>query len=270
MILPTAVTLSLLTLSSALPFTPSSVSSFPPGVDVAVGSWRYPSFLPSTRDAIEQDPPARTRRRSLAVDLGAEGGGIVVLDSDPAANDDDGSLKDDSSFRTSSDDVDDGGVFDLPTEATPAPAKVVKNPKVVPNPKNPYFSSSLAAQATTTTTTTTTTPSATATAAAKTFTGQATYFYQGGVAGACGNVNPDSAYIVALDYRLYGDLGKVSKYCGKSLTITNTDNGKSVVATVADACPTCDSKYSLDLSEGAFGAIGAYDTGILPIEWHWN
>ncbi|BGP33604.1 hypothetical protein JCM10296v2_005408 [Rhodotorula toruloides] len=146
---------------------------------------------------------------------------------------------------------------------------VIKNPKVVLNPKNPAFESSarsLAAAARTSTTalypapttvgttreavqtTTTTTPvetsssstttsraaSTTSSAAVAQFTGQATYFYQYGAAGACGNYNPDSASIVALDSRLYGNMGQVSQYCGRELTITNTANGKSVVATVAD------------------------------------
>ncbi|KAL7340736.1 RlpA-like double-psi beta-barrel-protein domain-containing protein-containing protein [Rhodotorula toruloides] len=65
-------------------------------------------------------------------------------------------------------------------------------------------------------------------------------------------------------------MGQVSQYCGRELTITNTANGKSVVATVADACPGCSSRFSLDLSLGAFEAIGDLDTGVLPIVWSWN
>ncbi|KAJ8292886.1 hypothetical protein OF846_004144 [Rhodotorula toruloides] len=191
---------------------------------------------------------------------------------------------------------------------------VVKNPKVVLNPKNPAFESSArslaavrtstavwvpapttvettrvassttreALQTTTTTMatgkTTSTSSGSTSSKAASTtssapaaqFTGQATYFYQYGAAGACGNYNPDSASIVALDSRLYGNMSQVSQYCGRELTITNTANGKSVVATVADACPGCSSRFSLDLSLGAFEAIGDLDTGVLPIVWSWN
>merc|ERR1712230_92602 len=69
--------------------------------------------------------------------------------------------------------------------------------------------------------------------------GQATFFYQNGNPGAC----------------------------GKSVKVTNTANGKSVVATVADMCPSCASSGSLDLSTGAFDVIGAQDTGVLPISW---
>merc|ERR1712093_762127 len=72
--------------------------------------------------------------------------------------------------------------------------------------------------------------------------GQATFFYQNGNPGACGNYNKDSAKVVALDYRMYSN----GDHCGKTV------NGKSVVATVADMCPSCASSGSLDLSTGAF------------------
>ncbi|GAA5980533.1 hypothetical protein JCM5350_004337 [Sporobolomyces pararoseus] len=281
MILPIAVTLSLFTLTSALPFNPSSASqSTTLELDISSGSasLRYPSFQPpQTRQ--KGSPSRRTRRRrDLAVDLGGEGdttGGIIVLETNSIV--DDGSLAEDSSFRDDDNDSSEGGeeegVFD---PSSGGGKTVIKNPKVIPNPKNPAFSSSIAAARSTSTTTTTTSSTTKTSSVAPTstsvtpFKGQGTYFFQGGVAGACGEVNPDSALIVALDYRLYGDMGKVSKYCGKSLTITNTANGKSVVATVADACPSCESQWSLDLSEAAFGAIGDYDTGILPISWVWN
>jgi expansin (peptidoglycan-binding protein) len=41
-------------------------------------------------------------------------------------------------------------------------------------------------------------------------------------------------------------------------------------ATVADACPSCTSEYSLDLSTGAFDAIGDEDTGVLDITWYFS
>ncbi|GAA5913583.1 RlpA-like double-psi beta-barrel domain-containing protein [Sporobolomyces salmoneus] len=258
MIVPSAsfVALSLLTLTSALPFSPSSSQNAE--LDISTGSgWPHPSRLSSSLK--QQDPSAR--KRGLELDLGGEGG-IVVLETNAV---DDGSLADDSSFREGDDSNNNNDQEETFDASDNDAGKVVRNPKVVPNPKSPKFSpSSDTAAAASTMSSPASSPTG------KTFTGQATYFYQNGVAGACGNVNPDSAYIVALDYRLYGDMGKKSKYCGKSLTITNTDNGKSVVATVADACPTCSTQKSLDLSTAAFGAIGDYDTGILPIKWYWN
>ncbi|CEQ38672.1 SPOSA6832_00128, partial [Sporobolomyces salmonicolor] len=96
------------------------------------------------------------------------------------------------------------------------------------------------------------------------YSGQATYFYQGGVAGACGTVHSDSDYIVALDSAMYGSGG----YCGKSLTIYG--NGKSVTASVADECPTCASSGSLDLSLAAFEQLASTDAGVVSITWSWN
>ncbi|GAA5865426.1 hypothetical protein JCM1840_001571 [Sporobolomyces johnsonii] len=99
-----------------------------------------------------------------------------------------------------------------------------------------------------------------------TYTGVATFFYQDGVAGACGNVNSDSTPLVALQTAMYGS----GQYCGKTVEITNTANGKSVTATVQDECPGCSSATSLDLSTGAFDQIGDEATGVLPITWHFT
>ncbi|GAA5912669.1 hypothetical protein JCM5296_006050 [Sporobolomyces johnsonii] len=96
------------------------------------------------------------------------------------------------------------------------------------------------------------------------YSGQATYFYQGGVAGACGTVHSDSDYIVALDSAMYGS----GEYCGKSLTIYG--NGNSVTATVADECPSCASSGSLDLSLAAFEALASTSVGVVSITWSWN
>lgn len=105
--------------------------------------------------------------------------------------------------------------------------------------------------------------------------GYATYFYQGGNAGACGNVNSDSTPLVAIDQAQWyasgsGSFGSPSSLCGKWLTITNTNNGKSVSAIVADVCPTCANGNSLDLSVGAFTAIASESDGMVPITWTWN
>ncbi|KAG0146459.1 hypothetical protein CROQUDRAFT_92599 [Cronartium quercuum f. sp. fusiforme G11] len=90
-----------------------------------------------------------------------------------------------------------------------------------------------------------------------------TFFYQEGAAGACGNVNSDSTPLVALPTHMYD--GGV--HCGKSVMIKNTANGKTVVAKVQDMCPGCPSSDSLDLSTGAYDALGSEDTGVLSIQW---
>jgi hypothetical protein len=96
--------------------------------------------------------------------------------------------------------------------------------------------------------------------------GVATFFYQGGNAGACGTVHSDSDFVAALDSARYNN----GEFCGKQVTITNTQNQKSVTVTVADECPTCENGNSIDLSVAAFDAIGSESQGVLPIEWHFD
>jgi rare lipoprotein A (peptidoglycan hydrolase) len=66
---------------------------------------------------------------------------------------------------------------------------------------------------------------------------------------------------------LYGDINAVSSLCGKQVSITNTQNGKSVTVTVVDACPTCQNANSIDLSPAAFDSIADASTGEVPITW---
>ncbi|KAJ9096108.1 hypothetical protein QFC19_007334 [Naganishia cerealis] len=102
--------------------------------------------------------------------------------------------------------------------------------------------------------------------------GHATYYYQNGNAGACGEYHADSDPIIAINGAGYwSDYGVKSPYCGKWVTIKNPANGKQVQAKVADVCPTCTgSTNSIDLSVGAFEAIGTLDQGQVDIEWAFN
>lgn len=184
-----AVAFSLLSLSTgALPLS-SPPSTGHQLAAIEIDSWKDLSSIPFSSSTTRQ-----RRRRDVKLDLGD--GNVVVLDA--VEGQDDGSLTEDSSFN---DDDDDGAseeqVFE-PSDVT----KVVRNPKVIPNPKSPNFMSTSSSSPAATSTSTTTSSSPTASAAVTTYKGEATYFFQGGVAGACGNVNPDSALIVALDYRL--------------------------------------------------------------------
>ncbi|GAA5899440.1 RlpA-like double-psi beta-barrel domain-containing protein [Sporobolomyces salmoneus] len=97
------------------------------------------------------------------------------------------------------------------------------------------------------------------------YSGRATFYSQGGNAGSCGQVNGDYSMIVALNAPQRSE----NSHCGQWVTIKNTQNGKTVSAKVADTCPGC-SYGSLDLSMGAFAAIGDYDQGVLPITWSFN
>ncbi|VDB88231.1 unnamed protein product [Peniophora sp. CBMAI 1063] len=95
--------------------------------------------------------------------------------------------------------------------------------------------------------------------------GYATYYYQYGGYGACGNINPDSAIIVALQSQRYD-----SSYCGQTVSLTNLNNGISINAVIADNCPGCGGNAnSLDLSVGAWTAIGRSeaDGSQVPISW---
>jgi hypothetical protein len=93
--------------------------------------------------------------------------------------------------------------------------------------------------------------------------GFGTFFFQNGVAGACGTVHADSDSVVAMDSATYGN----GELCGKQVQITNVANGKTVTATVADECPTCNNAQSIDMSTGAFDQIADEATGLINISW---
>ncbi|KIK57764.1 hypothetical protein GYMLUDRAFT_45948 [Collybiopsis luxurians FD-317 M1] len=95
--------------------------------------------------------------------------------------------------------------------------------------------------------------------------GHATFFYQNGVAGACGQVHSDSDFIIALDQQRYGNSGDRSQYCGRTIAITA--NGKTVNGVVADDCPTCDNENSLDLSSGLFQQFYELSVGEFDMSW---
>ncbi|KIJ48868.1 hypothetical protein M422DRAFT_247233 [Sphaerobolus stellatus SS14] len=99
-----------------------------------------------------------------------------------------------------------------------------------------------------------------------THTGTATFFFQNGVPGACGTVHQDSDLIVALQTEQYAN----GVQCGRTITITDTDTGKTAVGTVADECPTCDGSGSIDLSVGLFEVFAPTSQGVFPISWHFN
>lgn len=97
--------------------------------------------------------------------------------------------------------------------------------------------------------------------------GQATFFYQNGVSGACGQVNSDSTPLVALPAKFWNYNGgsQPSQYCGQYIQVTRGD--RTVNALVADLCPTCVGADSIDLSSGAFNQIASPDEGSVSISW---
>jgi len=97
--------------------------------------------------------------------------------------------------------------------------------------------------------------------------GFATFYEQEGLAGACGDHHSDDEFIAALDFRRYGDVDAKSEHCGKRIRIVNNNNGKTVEALVADACPTCVNADCVDLSHAAFNSIATPEEGMVPISW---
>ena len=107
-----------------------------------------------------------------------------------------------------------------------------------------------------------------------------TFYYQNGVAGACGQVHSDSDFICAMgecpvggpfkkthsrfkDSAIYGG----GELCGKKVQITNLGTKETITVVVADECPTCENPNSIDLSFAAFGAFANHDAGVVDITW---
>lgn len=159
-----------------------------------------------------------------------------------------------------------------PTTTKAAPTTTTDTPKAVyAEPTTTKTTTTQAYVAPTTQAAATTTKASSSGGGSGTQTGgYATYFYQGGAAGACGNYHSDSDYIIAIDSAWWPDMGSsVSQYCGRWITVQNTNNGKTVTAQVADVCPSCVNGNSLDLSVGAFTAIASTGDGMVPINWWW-
>jgi expansin (peptidoglycan-binding protein) len=99
--------------------------------------------------------------------------------------------------------------------------------------------------------------------------GVATYFYQGGNPGACGQYNSDSAMICAMDQSRFGTGGPGSSLCNKQVKITNLNNGNTLTVTIVDDCPTCQNENSIDLSVAAFQSLtnNNLGEGEFPIAW---
>ncbi|KAI8048047.1 RlpA-like double-psi beta-barrel-protein domain-containing protein-containing protein [Gilbertella persicaria] len=100
------------------------------------------------------------------------------------------------------------------------------------------------------------------------FKGVATMFWpksEGGSQGACGPYADANSQIVAMNHAQYGPMNKKSHWCGKKLRICYGD--KCTVATVTDACPTCD-HGCLDLTPAVWDQL-YHDRakGVLDVEW---
>jgi len=102
--------------------------------------------------------------------------------------------------------------------------------------------------------------------------GQGT-FYETGL-GACGIVNTDHDFIVAVSHLLYdafpgydGVNPNTNPVCNKKIKATY--QGRSVTVTVTDRCTAC-AITDLDFSPDAFGVIASAEVGrIFNVSWDW-
>ncbi|GAA5831357.1 hypothetical protein JCM11251_003996 [Rhodosporidiobolus azoricus] len=96
-----------------------------------------------------------------------------------------------------------------------------------------------------------------------TYEGTALWFEEGGNTGACGKVNTDDDLVVGLSDVFWPNTGVISEYCGKQMTIRNTDNNKTVTVTIADAS----GKEYTTLTRAAFLELSPLRIGMIPIEF---
>ncbi|KAI0665505.1 RlpA-like double-psi beta-barrel-protein domain-containing protein-containing protein [Trametes maxima] len=96
-------------------------------------------------------------------------------------------------------------------------------------------------------------------------TGDATLYSTG--LGACGIVNTDADFVVAVDHQTFdtfpgaGPNHNADPICNKQLTAKTAD-GKSVTVTVVDRCAGC-ALGSIDLSPSAFLQLAPIEVGRL-------
>lgn len=93
------------------------------------------------------------------------------------------------------------------------------------------------------------------------FGGKATYYATG--LGACGEVNVDSDFIVALNSPQFGS-GYPGPNCFKQVQINA--NGKSATATIMDQCPGC-AYGDLDMSPSLFSHFADHSVGVFQMDW---
>lgn len=100
----------------------------------------------------------------------------------------------------------------------------------------------------------------------KTFSGDAT-FYEVGL-GACGKVNNDNQFIVALNHDMFdpspGNNPNKNKNCGRKMKVSYKK--KSVTVTVVDRCGGC-KKGDVDLSPHAFSKLADPSVGRMRVKW---
>ncbi|RLV93214.1 hypothetical protein JA1_002649 [Spathaspora sp. JA1] len=155
-----------------------------------------------------------------------------------------------------------------PTTTSEAPA-----PTTTSQAPAPTTTSQAPAPAPTTSTTSSQAPAQTSQASSgptgETFSGQGTYYNPD--MGACGIVNSDSDYIVAISHSMF-DAAMIdgnpnhNPICGKRIRAYY--GGKSVDVSIVDRCVGC-APDDLDLSPVAFDQIADPALGRIELTWQW-
>ncbi|KAM9926206.1 hypothetical protein OXX59_003375 [Metschnikowia pulcherrima] len=101
------------------------------------------------------------------------------------------------------------------------------------------------------------------------YAGDGTWYYTG--LGACGWVNTDNDYIVAIGHGLFdqytpGTNPNENTLCGKKIRAYY--QGKSVEVTAVDRCEGC-KPYDIDFSPAAFSQLADQSVGRIKITWEW-
>ena len=89
--------------------------------------------------------------------------------------------------------------------------------------------------------------------------------------GACGKVNSDDEYVIAVSHGLYDDHNidnnpNHNPLCGKKIRAYY--EGKSVDVTIVDRCASC-AYNDLDFSPSAFTQLADKKLGRIDITWEW-
>lgn len=153
------------------------------------------------------------------------------------------------------------------TAETSEPA--IAQSSTTPTPTSTSTSTSFPEAASTTTTFSAAATSSTASSLAEEHYGEGTYYDTG--LGACGIVNVDTDYIVALSHSLFDQYtpnGNPNRntLCGKKINAHY--QGKTVQVTVTDRCEAC-AYNDLDFSPSAFKLIADQSLGRIKISWEW-
>lgn len=94
-----------------------------------------------------------------------------------------------------------------------------------------------------------------------THTGRGTWFEVG--LGACGFVDQDNDWIVAISHEIWGTGGNCNQY------VTITSNGITRTARARDECMGCKSG-DLDMSPSLFQQFNPLSAGVAQISWHFE